>query len=149
MAGHQQKENPKDGARRFATLYITLNAAALLLSLLMLFGGSLPFLPLFSVCPLHAMGLYCPTCGMTRAVRALLHLDMAGALRYNPCVFFLLPCAVYYEAVGLVALIKRRGEPRGVSRLPLALLVVSLLVFFLARNILLGAFSIDPTGDFL
>ena len=150
MAEHQQNKNGSKApsAGRFAALYLSLNAATILLFLLMLFSDRLPF-PLLAVCPLHEAGLYCPTCGMTRALRALLRLDPLGALRYNPCVFFLLVTVAYYEAVGLMAVIRRQGEPRGVRRWPLALLLLTLLVFFIVRNVLLLGFSLDPTGDFL
>ena len=40
-------------------------------------GGFLP-------CPFHAVtGLWCPGCGMTRALHSLLHGDVAGALSSN------------------------------------------------------------------
>jgi hypothetical protein len=42
-----------------------------------------PFLP----CLFRALtGFYCPGCGMTRALHALLHLDLGTALRMNPLV---------------------------------------------------------------
>ncbi|MCD7097921.1 DUF2752 domain-containing protein [Stenotrophomonas sp. MMGLT7] len=40
-----------------------------------------PFMP----CMFHAAtGLYCPGCGMTRALHALLHGDLAQAFAFNP-----------------------------------------------------------------
>lgn len=36
---------------------------------------------------LEATGLYCPGCGGTRGMRALLHLRFGEALAYNPFVF--------------------------------------------------------------
>jgi len=42
-----------------------------------------PFLP----CLFRALtGFYCPGCGMTRALHALVHLDLAQAFRMNPLV---------------------------------------------------------------
>ncbi len=46
----------------------------------------LPHMP-FGGCMFHAVtGLYCPGCGGTRAVLALLHGDLVRSLRYHPVV---------------------------------------------------------------
>lgn len=43
-------------------------------------------------CPLHALtGIYCPGCGSTRCLHALVHLDLAGALAMNPLLVISLP----------------------------------------------------------
>lgn len=36
---------------------------------------------------LHFFGVPCPGCGMTRALRCLLDLDLAGAWRWHPLIF--------------------------------------------------------------
>ena len=41
-------------------------------------------------------GLYCPGCGMTRAVISLLNLDFYQAFRYNIFAIFLLPLLTVY-----------------------------------------------------
>jgi hypothetical protein len=47
-------------------------------------------------CPLHRLsGLYCPGCGTTRALHALLHGNLEAALRLNPLTMLLLPVIVY------------------------------------------------------
>ena len=39
-------------------------------------------------CPVHRFtGLECPGCGNTRALTALLHLDIKAAFGYNPMIF--------------------------------------------------------------
>jgi hypothetical protein len=49
-------------------------------------GSGLP------ACPFHAMtGLYCPGCGTTRALHALVHGDVANALAMNPMFTLTLP----------------------------------------------------------
>ncbi len=58
-----------------------------------------PFLP----CLFQAFtGLYCPGCGTTRALHALVHGDIATALAMNPLLFVLVPLlgAVLWHASG-------------------------------------------------
>lgn len=120
-------------------------------------GGILLFLLLdrfrlfdaFLFCPWHTVGLYCPTCGLTRASHALLSFDILAALRYNFLIFPLLGVIGYYEVVALCR--ARRGEEnllKGASRLPLGLLLLAFGLFFVVRNVLLLC-GIDPLGDFL
>ena len=41
-------------------------------------------------CPIkHMTGVPCPTCGMTRAMLALMRLDIKGYIEYNPMAFFM------------------------------------------------------------
>ena len=48
-------------------------------------------------CPIHYMtGLYCPGCGITRMLFAIIKLDFYQAFRYNPLVFILLPFIIFY-----------------------------------------------------
>lgn len=43
-------------------------------------------------CPFHALtGLWCPGCGMTRALHALVHGDVLQALHMNPLGMLMLP----------------------------------------------------------
>jgi hypothetical protein len=49
----------------------------------------------FYRCPLaFVMHVPCPTCGITRATSALLHLDVAGAWHMHPLVFLVVPYLV-------------------------------------------------------
>lgn len=46
----------------------------------------------FPPCVFHVFtGLWCPGCGITRALHALAHFDLAGALAMNPLVIVALP----------------------------------------------------------
>jgi len=48
----------------------------------------------FPACAFHALtGLYCPGCGMTRALHALVHFDLLRAMRMN--AFFILALPVF------------------------------------------------------
>ena len=60
-------------------------------------------------CPFHLLtGLDCPGCGSQRALHALLHGDLSGALTHNALMLVMLPL------IGLIALaeVNRRRWPR-------------------------------------
>ena len=44
---------------------------------------------------LRTFHVICPGCGMTRAIRAVLHMDLYGALMYHPMVFALPLVGIY------------------------------------------------------
>jgi len=47
------------------------------------------------LCPIHAVtGLYCPGCGMTRAILAVLRLDPTTAVHQNALVLVVLPLLI-------------------------------------------------------
>ncbi len=133
--------------RRKRILFFSVTNLALLLGLLLLLLIGESSLSRYFFCPFHLLGFYCPGCGMTRALRSLLSGELWLSLTQHP---LLLPSAAvlgYYDAVfGLRAFGRREGEVRA---LPALLLLLSLLLFFLLRNLLLFAFEIDPLGDFL
>lgn len=72
--------------------------AALLLALLLF---DLP------ICPSRTVfGVPCPGCGLTRATRELIELDVAGAFAMHPLVFLLLPLVVWMILRALLAALR-------------------------------------------
>lgn len=54
------------------------------------------FIHLFQ-CPLYyVIGIPCPTCGMTRAFDALIHLDLNQALYYNPSFILVIVVVIVF-----------------------------------------------------
>ena len=86
-------------------------------------------------CMLHALtGLYCPGCGATRCVAALVRGDLAQAMAYNALLVVLLPVL----AVATVALLFRVSTGRPLPRVPqwsIAALVGMIILFGVLRNV--------------
>lgn len=60
------------------------------------------------LCPLHALsGIPCPTCGVTRAVAALLHGEVGRAIILNPLMTALLFGASLYVLYAAIVVIGR------------------------------------------
>ena len=53
---------------------------------------------------LYFLGIPCPGCGMTRALRAVLRLDFAGAFAYNPLIFTMpyVLCYIFFPMDGRI-----------------------------------------------
>ena len=105
---------------------------------------------LFGGCFLHDYcKLYCPLCGGTRTVEALLHWQWREALRCNALVVLSLPilAAVYLSM--WIRLFRGEGCLLRVSRWFWIAAISALVVFGLLRNLLLVGFGIDPLGDLL
>ena len=103
---------------------------------------ALPGIP--AVCPMRLLfHVPCPSCGLTRAARDLLHADLAGATRMHPLWWLVFP---YVGVLGLlegVTYVKtgtmgRWGQTRVVQQLGIVLLAL-LVVVWGARA--LGAFG--------
>lgn len=98
---------------------------------------------------LEKLHLYCPGCGGTRAVYALLRLDVLSSLIYNPLVLIGGIVYAYYNIRAFIA-IKKNDEQYFINQKYILLLICVALVFiyFIVRNILLLN-GIDLIGDVL
>ena len=92
--------------------------------------------------------LYCPGCGGTRALRALLKFNIMQSLYYNPMVVIL----ISVESFLLINhLCKKSGKFYSINlndKKIRILVLFSWTIYFLIRNILLVIFGIEMLGDF-
>lgn len=93
---------------------------------------------------------YCPACGGTRSVMALLHLDIKRAFLCNPTVVYvvimLLWCIMGYCVQKLIGRSIMIMKPR------LWMLIVGCILFFgfaVIRNIMVYQFGYDYLGDLI
>lgn len=76
-------------------------------------------------------GLYCPGCGITRMLIAMIQLDFYQAFRYNPFLFLLIIFGIVYI---LYSLFKFKKIERINSKLLFVILIITIL-FGVLRNI--------------
>ena len=104
--------------------------AALALALALLATGAIP-------CPFAALTHQpCPGCGVTRASRALLRGDLAGALHHHPLVWLILPLVAFELTRQTFAYIVDRPARTSVSKAATAGWIVALallLAVWIAR----------------
>lgn len=91
----------------------------------------------------ETFGLYCPGCGGTRMLRAILQLNFYQAFRYNPLIFLLLVFMCICGCFNLYRLITHKNIiwPKERHFVTLAAVVV---IYMILRNIPLFNFLI-PT----
>ena len=99
-------------------------------------------------CILHDwLGIYCPFCGGTRAVGALLRFDFVGAFRANAMVVILAAILIVLEIVALVRLLCGHARLLPLPQWSWIVLLVLIFGFAVVRNWLMIAYGVDPTGD--
>lgn len=116
--------------------WIFLGANLLLLFFLLFVALVDPNKVHYTFCPIRwKTGLFCATCGSTRAAHELLNLNFASAVAYNPFFVFFL-CPVFAACWGLLALKIFFGKA---LRLPYktfaAALILLALAFMITRNL--------------
>jgi len=79
-------------------------------------------------------GLDCPSCGLTRAFRAMGRLDVVGAFRYNPLgpAVFLGALALWSYAIGMIGACGRLRLPAWWRRHQVRFAWMALAIFLLA-----------------
>ena len=96
-------------------------------------------------CMFHAMtGLYCPGCGGTRAVYALLRGEVGMSLFYYPFVFYAAVLGTWFMVSQTIERLSRHTLPIGLRFRPVYLWIalILILVNFFVKNIALIVFHV-------
>ena len=132
--------------RFFIWLHVGLLAAVLLFPLYRFLTDLVPkHIP---ECFLHDfLFLYCPFCGGTRAIGALLKLQIGKALCYNPLVVLMAVAALAADVRAWIRLRRGEREIYPIPTLAWILAVVIPVLYGVLRNVLLVRYGVDPLGD--
>lgn len=91
-------------------------------------------------CPIKEItGLYCPGCGITRMLQAILQLNFYQAFRYNPLLFISLPFFIFFTVEGIIT----KKDPL-YNKIPNKILITIIIIF-----IIYGILRNLPLFDFL
>lgn len=132
--------------RRLVLLHLALAACAALFPLYRNLVGLLP--DRMTGCILHdRLLLYCPLCGGTRALAALLHLNFAEALRANAFVVLLAVLFFIHDVLAWVRLLRGKTVLFRFLAWEWIAVAVLFLIFGILRDLLLIRFGLDPLGD--
>ena len=87
-------------------------------------------------CPLHLLfGGYCPGCGNTRSILALLHGDILGSLHYNITIVLLCLVGIAFYIEGGLRLFGKEAKIIPRSSVFWFTILVLMLVYYAARNV--------------
>lgn len=92
--------------------------------------------------------IYCPGCGGTRALKALLQFHPIKSLYYNPIVILLIIIIVILVILKIQEKKYNKSVYKTRKRVLNSFLVIW-FIYFISRNILLIYFGIDFLGDFI
>lgn len=127
----------------FFTVNFSLIFAALFLVWFAKFISGTP-LAKISDCPSHIfLGVYCPFCGGTRAMSALLRFDIIASLIYNPAILPSFIAFGVYDVLALRSILKDKATVLRIHRWVWISLVAILVLNWIIRNLLLVIWNID------
>ena len=129
------------------TVWLWGNAALLFAAAL--FGGSVLLFGQTGFCVFKVFfHLYCPFCGGTRALFALLRADLPAALRFHAPLTLFCFFLLFYDLRALILILRRRPSPFHLPAWVWWSWAGLFCGYFLLRNALLFA-GIDLLGDFI
>ena len=101
----------------------------------------------FGDCLMHRFFIYCPLCGGTRAVAALLRFDFFAAWNYNAYVVILAAIALGVDIWLWVRYFQKKEPLILCPKWVWVAFCASLVFYLILRNVLMIFFGIDPLGD--
>ena len=130
-------------------MFLALHGAAILGALLLpLYMKVASWLSgIFGGCLMHRFFIYCPLCGGTRAVAALIRLDPVAAWNYNALVVILAVIALGLDVWAWVRYFQKKEPLIILPKWSWIAFCTVLVAYFILRNALMIFFGIDPTGD--
>lgn len=143
----QKAETRRRLSRKAGRLFILIGVPAVALLAAFLVYSHNPNLEsrYYLPCFFHKLtGLYCPGCGNTRALYALLHLDFSGMLNNNALFPFLAVLLMWLAAGEYLKLLFGKRilwVPRKISPVVLAVMVLAVVAFTILRNLPIFPFS--------
>lgn len=87
-------------------------------------------------CPIKLVtGKFCPGCGISRMLLAMLRLDFKGAYYANRLLFFLLPVILVYALIKAIHFIKTgKNEQRLPEHIAILIITILTIIFWVLRN---------------
>lgn len=116
-------------------------------SLVTLYWGELLPIPSVGCLVKRLFHLYCPLCGGTRALDALLHLELVRALTLNPLVVVAAVALLVWDVLAWIGFFCGRRISFVIPRWGWIATLGVLFAFFLFRNLRMILGGIDPLGD--
>lgn len=95
------------------------------------------------------LGIYCITCGGTRAFGDMLSFDFISAIKHNVLVFCGFVYVIYLNVYCIYAHVKRKPDLIYFKMIFCLYIILGLIAFVIVRNLLVYTFGIDPIGDIL
>lgn len=96
----------------------------------------------------NMLHLYCPGCGGTRAVDAILHLRILSSLFYHPLVIYVVICCCFFYIKIGIQLKKQNGDAEIlINTACIWGALILALTFFVVRNLLLVYGGVDYIGE--